>query len=54
MLTLIMLFWVGTVLSAPQWYWWCWGFMVTYQVIKMGKGLYDLGKKASEEQNEKQ
>lgn len=45
MLTLAMLFWIGFELSAPTWYWWCWGFTVFFRFIKFGMDMFKGGAK---------
>ena len=45
MLTLAMLFWIGYTLSAPTWYWWCWGISVFFIIIKFGISMYKEGSK---------
>lgn len=43
MLALAMLFWVGLELSAPTWYWWCWGICIGVKVIKLCWDMYKAG-----------
>ena len=46
MLILAMLFWIGYTLSAPAWFWWCWGIAVFVSFIKFGVDMYMKGSKA--------
>ena len=48
MLFSVMLFWIGYTLTAPTWFWWCWGIIAAIQLFKFGKAIYDLGKKSKE------
>lgn len=43
MICLAMLFWIGYTLSAPTWYWWCWGILIFMQIIKFGWSMYKKG-----------
>ena len=43
MLNLAMLFWIGYTMSAPTWYWWCWGICAFWLVIKFGMSMYKKG-----------
>ena len=45
MIVLAMLFYIGYTISAPTWYWWCWGFLAAYQFIKLLYRMYKIGKK---------
>ena len=45
MLSLAMLMWVGMKLSAPTWYWWCWGICCVITVIRFAWGMYKAGAK---------
>lgn len=43
MVTTLMLLWIGLTLSAPAWYWWCWGICMFIDVIRFGIDMYKLG-----------
>ena len=43
MLTLMMLFWIGTKFDAPTWYWVCWWISVIFKVIQFGWGMFKAG-----------
>ena len=43
MLTLMMLFWVGTKIDAPTWYWVCWWIVEVLKVIQFGWGMFRAG-----------
>ena len=43
MLALAMLFWIGYTLSAPAWFWWCWGACVFLNIMKFGTTMYKKG-----------
>lgn len=45
MLIAFMLFWVGLTLSAPTWYWWCFGLFVFFNIVKFGFDMYKAGSK---------
>lgn len=45
MLTLAMLFWIGTKLGAPSWYWWCWGICAAIRFVQFAWGMYKAGAK---------
>lgn len=49
MLGLIMLFWIGTILNAPKWYWVCWCICMSMKVIKFGWDMYEIGNKIGKE-----
>lgn len=44
MLVLAMLLWIGLTLSAPSWYWWCWGINVGIGFIKFALDMYKAGR----------
>lgn len=44
MLSLAMMFWVGYTLSAPVWYWVCWGIVTLCQIITFGIKCYKKGR----------
>ncbi len=43
MLALAMLFWIGYTLSAPAWFWWCWGVLAFIDILKFGLTMYKKG-----------
>ena len=43
MITLAMLFWIGYTLSAPTWYWWCWGNSDFHPDYQIWRGMYKQG-----------
>lgn len=43
MLVLAMIFWIGYTLSAPVWFWWCWGIVAFFNVLKFGWSMYKKG-----------
>ena len=43
MLTLMMLFWIGTKFAAPTWYRVCWWISVIFKVIQFGLGMFKAG-----------
>ena len=45
MLNSLMLLWIGLTLSAPSWYWWCWGICVFINIIQFGWNMYKAGSK---------
>ena len=44
MINLAMLFWIGYTLSAPAWYWWCWGILISLNVINFGIKMFKAGR----------
>lgn len=50
MLTYAMLLWVGIALSAPTWYWWCWGIAVGITFLKFVVSIYKAGKKQADDE----
>lgn len=44
MLTLLMLFWIGTKQSALTWYWWLWGIFCFIQFAGFLCKIYKMGK----------
>ena len=43
MLTLMMLFWIGTKVGAPGWCWVCWWISVVCKVIQFDWGMFRAG-----------
>ncbi len=46
MLTNFMLFWIGTKLNAPTWYWVCWWVAMTLYIIRLLWNMYKAGMEA--------
>jgi hypothetical protein len=45
MVNIILLFWIGLQLQAPEWFWWVWSIGVLAIIIQFASGMYKLGKK---------
>ena len=43
MLGLAMLFWIGSKLDAPNWYWLCWWIGAVLSIGKFGWSMYKAG-----------
>lgn len=44
MLTFAMLFWIGTELDAPTWYWCCLWTLMGFRIIKFGFEMFKGGR----------
>lgn len=44
MITNAMLFWIGSTLNAPTWYWWCWWIKMIINFIQLLWGMYKAGR----------
>lgn len=44
MLILAMLLWIGLTLTAPAWFWWCWGISVFITFVRFSWSMYKAGK----------
>lgn len=53
MIVLAMLLYIGLSISAPTWYWVCWGILTLCQIIKLMHKMYKLGKKENAKEGSK-
>ena len=43
MLILAMLFWIGYIMVAPAWFWWCWGISAFITFVRFAWSMYKAG-----------
>lgn len=44
MLIYVLIFWIGTQLNAPMWFWWVFGLGIFTRIVSFGIDMLKIGR----------